>query len=149
MYKKILVTLDGSKLAESVIPHAQAVAQQFEAEIVLLEVVPSPVTMAVGHFEHASAEVLESLREAALSIAREYMDAQVAAMKEAGFNVRGEVVEGEPVECILHYAGEWGVDLIAMATHGRSGLGRWVYGSVADRVLRSADHPVLLIRAQE
>lgn len=149
MYKRILVTLDGSALAESVLPHAKALCKQFDAEMLLLNVVASPVTVAMGYYEHASADVLETLRTTAMAKANTYLQGKVAELQAQGLKVRGEVKEGEAVECILHYADEWGVDLIAMATHGRSGLGRWVYGSVADRVLRGAVKPVLLIRSQE
>jgi nucleotide-binding universal stress UspA family protein len=149
MYEKILVTLDGSSLAESALPHAEAVARQFAAELTLLQVVPSPMTIAVGYYDHLSGEVLETLRDTALEQAREYIDGQVAAVTEQGIKASGQVVEGEPVECILHCAEELAVDLVVMATHGRSGLGRWVYGSVADRVLRGSEQPVLLIRAHE
>ena len=142
MYQTILVTLDGSPLAESVLPHAEAIGRQFEAELILLQAVPSPVTVAVGYYDQVSHEVLETLRDIARHSAEQYIEAQVAALAKGHSKGRGEVVEGEAVTCILRCAVERNVDLIAMATHGRSGLGRWVYGSVADRVLRGADRPV-------
>jgi nucleotide-binding universal stress UspA family protein len=149
MYDKILVTLDGSSLAESALPHAETMARQFGAALTLLQVVPSPVTLAVGYYDHVSVEVLEALRDTALEQAEAYIERQVAALEEQGMTVSGQVVEGEPVECILHFAEELSADLIVMATHGRSGLGRWVFGSVAERVLHGAQSPVLLVRARE
>ena len=149
MYEKILITLDGSSLAESALPHAEAIARQFGGELTLLQVVPSPVTIAVGYYDHLSGEVLEALRDTALEQAKVYVEEQVAAVTGRGIKASGQVVEGEPVDCVLHCADELVVDLVVMATHGRSGLGRWVFGSVADRVLRGAERPVLLIRARE
>jgi nucleotide-binding universal stress UspA family protein len=136
-YKKILVTLDGSSLSESVLPHAQAMGRQFSAEVILLQVVPeSDATL--GDFDTG-----ESGEKA-----HHYLTDKASTFTEDGVKVRTLVKEGDPVKTILHVAEDEKVDLIAMATHGWSGLDRLFYGSVTDRVLRSATHPMLVIRPE-
>lgn len=149
MYRKILVTLDGSPLAESVLPHAEALARQFDAEVILLQAVSLSASMGWGISDPASVELVETLRETVLGSARDYMQEQVSRLEARGVRARSQVVEGGAVDTILHAADQLEVDLIAMATHGRSGMGRWVYGSVAERVLRGATRPVLLVRSRE
>lgn len=149
MYKKILVTLDGSPLAESALPHAQAVARQFEADLILLRVFTDADLMSWGFDRRENQAYLESLREKALAEAMQYLDEKAAAFTESGLRVRRLVEQGQVVDSVLRVADEEAVDLIVMATHGWSGVSRWVYGSVADRVLRSASHALLLIRATE
>ena len=136
-YKKILVTLDGSSLSESVLPHAQAMGRQFSAEVILLQVVPeSDATL-------GDLDTGESCEKA-----HHYLTDKASALTEDGIKVRTLVKEGDPVKTILHVAEDEKVDLIAMATHGWSGLDRLFYGSVTDRVLRSATHPMLVIRPE-
>ena len=136
-YKKILVTLDGSSLSESVLPHAQAMARQFSAEVILLQVVAESDTT-LGDFDKG-----ESCEKA-----HRYLKDKASALTKDGVEVRTLVEEGDPVKTILHVAEDEKVDLIAMATHGWSGLDRLFYGSVTDRVLRSATHPMLVIRPE-
>lgn len=136
-YKKILVTLDGSSLSESVLPHAQAMGRQFSAEVILLQVVPESDANLVDFDKGESCEK-----------AHRYLTDKASAFTEDGVKVRTLVKEGDPVKTILHVAGDEKVDLIAMATHGWSGLDRLFYGSVTDRVLRSATHPMLVIRPE-
>ncbi len=136
-YKKILVTLDGSSLSESVLPHAQAMGRQFSAEVILLQVVPeSDATL-------GDLDTGESGEKA-----HRYLTDKASAFTEDGVKVLTLVKEGDPVKTILHVAEDEKVDLIAMATHGWSGLDRLFYGSVTDRVLRSATHPMLVIRPE-
>lgn len=137
-YKKILVTLDGSSLSESVLPHARVMGRQFSAEVILLQVVAgSDATL--SNFDKG-----ESCEKA-----HRYLTNKASALTGDGVKVRTLVKEGDPVKTILRVAGDEKVDLIAMATHGWSGLDRLFYGSVTDRVLRSATHPMLVIRPPE
>ncbi len=144
MYKRILCTLDGSELAEQAIPHAEAICRAFQGELILLRVVEPPIMPLLPEFAGAELNILPELHKQA----REYIDRWVQELAAQGCRVTGEVEEGLPAATITEYAREHDIDLIVMATHGRSGLSRWAFGSVADRVLRSAGRPVLLIRAE-
>ena len=144
MYKRILCTLDGSELAERALPHALAMAKAFSASLVVLRVVEPPPPPILPDIAAVELQVLPEL----MTVAQEYVDKKATALAKEGVDVTGAVVEGRAAETIASYAQEQGVDLIVMATHGRSGLSRWAFGSVADRVLRLASCPVLLVRAR-
>ena len=149
MFQKILIPLDGSQLAEQAIPVALEVAKKFESEIVLARIVvpPYPITHVSGP---PYGDMLVGLRDIVQDEAQGYVQDQEAILQRQGFRVTTEVVEGEPIaEQILKVAKSQQVNLIVMGTHGRGGLGRWVYGSVAERVLRHADVPVLLTRSTD
>jgi len=154
MYKKIIVPLDGSELAECVLPHLEVIAQGCEMpEFTFLYVIkPS------GNWENWS--IIHRKKEKAT----DYLEKKVKSAREKGLNVRYEVLVGNPAESITDYATEpvgdpassityyadkKGADLIVIATHGRSGIGRWARGSTADKILRSSKIPVLMVRAQE
>jgi nucleotide-binding universal stress UspA family protein len=145
VYSKILIPLDGSTLAEQTLPCALEVARRERAEVTLLCVVP-PIreseVMDDGYVLYA-----DQLTEMAQSDARAYLNRIACPLHAEGIKVKTALEVGIPADCILDYAQTMQMDLIAMATHGRSGVGRWVYGSVADRVLRAAACPVLLTRA--
>jgi nucleotide-binding universal stress UspA family protein len=79
---------------------------------------------------------------------KKYLAKEEEQLKDAGLSVRSEVRKGRPAEQIIEYASEKSFNLIVMSTHGRSGLGRWVFGSVASKVLHEASSPILLIRPQ-
>ncbi|MCA9941120.1 MAG: universal stress protein [Anaerolineales bacterium] len=148
MFKHILVPLDGSALAESALPVALEVAQKFDGEITLVRVVLPPHV--VSHTTGAAyASLITGLRELAYEEAESYLKTQQGSLRQQGHIVHCKVVDGEPVaDIILDVAEGLPVDLIVMSTHGRSGVSRWVFGSVADRVLRLASMPILLVRAQ-
>jgi nucleotide-binding universal stress UspA family protein len=159
VYGKILVPLDGSKPAEVVLPYVQELARRFDSEVTLIQVIaplsklvteampvgmePSGAAAAVGL--EAASEALRAEREDA----RSYLAAVAERLKAEKTEVRTEMVEGAAGDAIVDFAHQHGMDLIAMSTHGRSGLSRVVYGSVADHVLRRAGTPVLLIRSRE
>lgn len=163
MYRRILVTLDGSKTSEAVLPEARKFCEATGAEAVLLMVAPSPHAMAEaprplvaagaaapgGVVDVPPARTYESRDQAidrARSETQEYLARHEAALKEAGVSVKMHVALGKPVEEILACARETEADLIMMATHGHTGLGQVVFGSVAGRVLGSGVKPVLLVR---
>ncbi|MGE5618733.1 MAG: universal stress protein [Sphingomonadaceae bacterium] len=149
MYHRILVPLDGSPLAEAALPHATAVARRFNASLILLQVVPTlPTATTVDTVAGAGAEAVIALEaiEATERAAVEYLEEVARRPELAGLHVEVEVVRGRPAREIVRRARDGKADLIVMSTHGRSGLGRLVFGSVADEVLRDAGVPILLIR---
>lgn len=141
MYKKILVPLDGSPLAEAVLPHAQALAKSEGAEIVLLSV---PVTPSYDYLERTPG-LASQIIESAEKETEAYLKAEVEKLTGEGMKVSGVMREGPIPEMILKVADEVHADMIAMSTHGRSGIQRWLMGSVADRVVHHAHIPVMLI----
>jgi nucleotide-binding universal stress UspA family protein len=142
MYKRILLPLDGSAMAEQALPHALAQAEHFGAELVLLRVLePFP------HARGISASDLTSIRQQTDEWTREYLDRLAADLCDRGFAVETVIVEGSPSLVITQYAEANEVDLIVLCSRGRSGLSRWLMGSVADRVMRGAAGPVLLVKA--
>lgn len=143
MYKRILVTLDRSEFAEQALVHAVAVAKAFGSTIELLSVVPLP--QAAG----PDAGILFIDWDGEVAECEAYLAGVVSRLTEEGLKAESEIRRGEVTEEILRHAEEMHADLLVMSTHGRSGLGRWVYGSVADRVLRHAAVPVLLVRVVE
>jgi nucleotide-binding universal stress UspA family protein len=143
MYKRVLVPLDGSALAEQALPHAVAIAERFQAELILLRVLaplPRPPT--------AIPAVLQKAEEASASLVRKYLERLVADVQERDIRVKLATIVGRPHLQIIQYAETNQVDLIVMSTRGHSGLSRWLMGSVADRVVRGAGVPVLLVRAR-
>lgn len=143
MYRKILVPLDGSELAEQILPHAEGLAKLGQGEVILFYVVP-----VIRGFEEAelSPEALREQIAARGGQASKYLQRIEEDLKQKGVTARSAVTDGDPATRIVDFAEEEGVDLIAMSTHGRSGLSRWVLGSVAEKVLRTATKPVLLTR---
>ena len=147
MYRKILVPLDGSKLAECVFPHVEALIQGCQAkEIVFIRVVEPISLLVTGEYIPAAVDI-EQLLSSMTAEAEGYLKALVQGFKRDGADLKWEVKSGRVVEILVDYAVDHGIDLIVIATHGRSGVSRWVWGSVADRVLRSSCVPVLMVRA--
>ena len=142
MYKRVVVPLDGSPLAEGIIPFIIEIAGPLDMEVVLLRVVqPIPPEVVEGS-RHV---VLEDVG-ARLGEAREYLAPLAAQLAARGVRAETQVRHGEPVAEIVAGARQVGADLVAMTTHGRSGLGRLLFGSVAEAVLRQAEIPVFLMR---
>jgi nucleotide-binding universal stress UspA family protein len=149
MFKHLLVPLDGSGLAEVALSSAVSLAQQFESKLSLLRVVRPPEVTGQTSGGVAHGEFVADLRQRALSEAQQYLRSQQGILRQQGLHVDILVVEGRNVaELILDNMLALEVDIIVMSTHGRGGLNRWVFGSVADKVLRRAEVPILLIRAQ-
>jgi nucleotide-binding universal stress UspA family protein len=108
------------------------------------------VVESVGLSSSAGPSMLEDQQEkesARKASAEDYLKQVVSRLKHEGATIRVEVLIGRVTESLSDYAGDNGVDLILIATHGRSGVTRWVRGSVADKTLRSANVPVLMVRA--
>jgi nucleotide-binding universal stress UspA family protein len=145
MYRRALVPLDGSPLAEGVLPLLLKIARPLDMSIRLLRVLEPPST-AIGDGMRPS---LLADPESRVREAEDYLAASAASLRALGTDVTVEVRHGRPDEQIVEAARETGADLIAMSTHGRSGLGRLLFGSVAEQVLRNADVPVFLMRQTE
>jgi nucleotide-binding universal stress UspA family protein len=144
MYRRILVPLDGSKLAEVAIPHAMMLAKQFEAEVVLLMVLgPLPEPSMAGRRVVRSAEI------ASTQLAQSYLEGVASPLRQEGAKVSTKTTEGKPYIEIVRFAEQESIDLIVMSTRGHSGLSRWLLGSVADRVARGATVPLLLVQCHE
>jgi nucleotide-binding universal stress UspA family protein len=141
MYKKILVPLDGSPLAEAVLPHADALAKSEGAEIVLKRVAVTPARYIFAHNPAEGNNIIHIIEKET----EDYMKAEVAKLQDEGVKVTGITREGAASEMILEAAEDTHADMIAMATHGYSGVQRWLMGSVADRVVRYSHIPVMLI----
>jgi nucleotide-binding universal stress UspA family protein len=146
MYKKILVPLDGSKLAECVLPHVEELATGCGAEQVILVSVTERVTgyrLVEGYEERLVPEAVGKEEKAA----QKYLDKTAKALEAKGVKVLTEVLLGKPAEEIIIYATNQKCDLIIISSHGRGGISRWAHGSVADRVFRASGVPVLMVKA--
>ncbi len=144
-YKKIMVTLDGSTLAAQALPHALALAEIHQAELILFRVVQEAHPL-VGYVQEGALDT-QKRQEQVLDEASQALTEIVNELKLHNLTARSVVEVGLPAETIIDYASKNDVSLIVMSTHGRTGLARWVYGSVADKVLRGAPCPVLLVRS--
>jgi nucleotide-binding universal stress UspA family protein len=150
MYQKIMVPLDGSKLAECVLPHVEALATCCGTEQVILVSVTERIRgyRVIEDYAQSSGERL--LPEAVgkkEKQAQRYLGKIAKTLEAKGIKVLTEVLLGNPAEEIALYATNEGCDLIIMASHGRSGPSRWAYGSVADKVFRASCVPILMVRA--
>ncbi len=164
MYKKILIPLDGSKLAECALPHAEELAKSCNAaELILVSVTErvqgyqavdgstEQFVLSGGGFGSALQPPPRRLVPEAFGKkekqAESYLDRIADKLESKGLKVHTEVLFWPPAEAIASYAKQNGADIIVMSSHGRSGVSRWAYGSVADKVLRTSCVPVLMVRA--
>lgn len=147
MYKKIMVPLDGSELAECVLPHVKAIAVGFEeVELFLLRVVEPERLYRVA--DSSIDPNLISIREGERTKnAERYLQKIARIFVEAGLPCTVKAIVGRVAESLVDFCHKEHVDLIIIATHGRSGVTRWVRGSVADKILRSSKIPVMMVRA--
>jgi nucleotide-binding universal stress UspA family protein len=141
-HKRVLVALDGSSSSEAVLRFLVEIAGPLDMTVMLLRVVEPVPPMVL----EASPQVLLDDVEARRRDAEEYLAPIAAALRANGVDVSWQVRHGRATEEILAAAREGEVDLVAMATHGRTGLGRLLFGSVAEGVLRQATVPVFMIR---
>ncbi|MGB2799901.1 MAG: universal stress protein [Dehalococcoidia bacterium] len=143
MYKRMLVPLDGSELAEVVFAYAKELAGRLSLDVTLLHVC-SPTEQELAPMHRSYTEHMAGIVKLQVEAIQKKVGIQPGS-KEV--ETRGELAVGYPAEQILSYADENDIDLILMATHGRSGIRRWAIGSVADKVLRASKVPVWLVRA--
>ncbi len=147
-YKHILVPLDGSAFAEMALKDALSLAQAYQSKISLVRVVEPPHLLSAQLALESAAAFLE-LGTLLAQEAQEYLAQKQQALQSEGYEVGTLVMEGDVIaNQILTAAEQIGADVIVMSTHGRSGIQRWVFGSVAERVLHHAALPVLLVRVK-
>ena len=147
MYQHIMVPLDGSELAECVLGHVVSVAKGCAVPKVTLIRVVTPITIYGTEFDGSiGLPELQKVEQENVASARKYLDNQAVQLKEKGIDAQAQVFFGNVLESLTDFAEKNKVDLIIIATHGRSGISRWVWGSVADRILRSAKVPVMMVR---
>ena len=149
MYKKIMVPLDGSELAECALPHAEDIALKYGADIILVSVTERiKGYRPVEEYGSPLGETLVS--EAAGKLEKQgqkYLDRIAKGLESKGIKVQTEMLMGNPAEELIIYAKTENCDLVIMASHGRSGPSRWTHGSVAEKVIRSNCAPLLMVRA--
>jgi nucleotide-binding universal stress UspA family protein len=148
MYTRIIVPLDGSKLAESALPEAEKLAAMSNGDLVLVRVVDYSSRDRFGDFGllyeyEAMARALEEERE----LATAYLTDVSSRLSAGGYTVSTQLVDGIAAKAIVGIAQPG--DVIVMATHGRTGMRRWFIGSIAEEVLRHSSVPVLLVRAPD
>jgi len=144
-----MVPLDGSQLAECVLPHVEAIAIGCGVPEVVLVRVLEHVDVQSDVDYTADKETRQLMDEGRKAKAEDYLSEIAGRVKFQGAKVNTTVLFGKAAEGLSDYAHENDVDLIVIATHGRSGVSRWIWGSVADRLLRSSRIPVLMVRPSE
>jgi nucleotide-binding universal stress UspA family protein len=155
LYQRILVPHDGSSFAELVLPHVTELAQRFDAELILLEVIspPNPALYAgdaeAGIGADLAVQEIEEAQDELRAQGQARLVSLVGSLGAQGIRASYRVVDGDPAREIIRFARENQIDLIAMTSHGRTGLVRTILGSVTDLVLREAITPVLVVRASE
>lgn len=146
MYQKILVPLDGSERAEKILTHVEELAARYQATVMLLQVIAPAANIITGGLITPLPDQLESDKKQSES----YLNGIKARFQEKQIEAQTwVVVSGPVVEAILQAAEEEKVDLIAISSHGRSGLARVFYGSVAVGLLNRVDRPMLIIRSRK
>jgi len=148
MYKKMLVPLDGSEFSECVLDHVRAIAKGCQVPEVVLLGVAEPLTHQV-YYMMGMEDQLENWQKENEKYVGSYLSRAAAELRKDDIAGKTVVVSGRPAEAILDYANKNQVDLIVMSTHGRSGVSRWVLGSVTDRVVRNTTASVLTITPRE
>lgn len=145
MYQKVLVPLDGSKLAECVVEHVKSIATGCQVPTVVLLQVVEPIGLR-GYLPRGMAEdTYRDAKETAEIQAKNYLNEMAERLKAEGIAVETDIADGLPADEILSYAEEKGVDLIVMSTHGRTGVSRWFSGSVVEKVVSQSLIPVLVV----
>lgn len=145
LYQRILVPLDGSKRAEAILLHVEDMAQCYQAQVILLQVIEPRPLLIDGTY--AVPDLVE--HEEHFKTAEGYLQALQGKLHKKGLEVKIQVAQGPVVTEIIDTAEREKVDLIAMASHGRTGLARVFYGSVAAGVLHRIDRPLLLVRSED
>lgn len=148
MFKHIMVPLDGSPFSETALPYALELARKFASRVTLVHIVPSP-SVVVSELVADSADLYLQMREHDLAQADDYLTQKVAALVADGFSADHRLIEGDDTAGeLIDLAESLRVDAIVMTSHGRAGVSRWLFGSVAGKVLQHAHVPVLIIRPE-
>jgi len=148
MYKNIMAPLDGSELAESVLPHVKAFIKGFDiSDVVLVRVVEPDSTSVIDDGEVDFINKLLDFDKKRISSAKAYLDGVGEGLTGEKGKPHTAVLFGKPADSLIDYIESNDIDLIVIATHGRSGVTRWLMGSVAEKILRSAKVPIFIVRA--
>ncbi len=148
MYQKIMVPLDGSELAECVLPHIETLIKGGGVrEVIFARVVPPFELTPVRGEPWFNDEQIVQIDAKNKKVAEDYLDQMVSRIDYGKVNVKAEVMTGKAADRLSDYAIKNEVNLIVIATHGRSGVSRWVMGGVSDRIIRSSCVPVLTVRS--
>lgn len=146
MYKTILVPLDGSNRAETILPYVEELAHRFSSKVILFQVVETPFFATPSGQPDITLYLKEM--ERCIEEATKYLIGFQGEFQKKNLDASIDIGKGPVVEAIINTAERNKVDLIAIASHGRSGLAQVFYGSVAAGVLQRVDRPLLLIRSQ-
>ncbi len=145
-FRKIIVPLDGSEFAESVLPHVRTLISGCSvAEVELVSVV-QPVEMHYRAAVPLDSHEEKQINQSEVKAAANYLERVKTGLVAPNLNVTTRVLTGRPADALTAHLEGGGYDLLVMATHGRSGPSRWVLGSVADRLIQISPIPVLLVR---
>ncbi len=151
-FRSILVPLDGSPLAESVMPYVEQLATAFESRVFPIQVVQPLITPPIPVASYAAGVALkdheDDLAQVMMAKAGEYINARETSLHDKGVNATSSVLVGKPYETITQYAEANSIGLIAVTTHGHIGSKKIPYGSITSKILESSSQPVLLIRPQ-
>lgn len=146
MFSHLLVPLDGSELAELALPVAQQLAEKFHSKITVVHVLVNLPHASLINTESHDA-IFDRIRRESYESAVNYLSRIGESLRKDGIDANYHFIEGRSAaEALLSASETLEVDGIVMSTHGRSGFNRWVFGSVADKVLRGTDVPVVLVR---
>lgn len=147
--RKTLVPLDGSQTSESIIPYIKELASKLKSEVVLFQAIQPfynvVVTVEGAIYVPYTPEEMKSM----VTTAEGYLNKVAEPLKGQGITAGCKVGIGDPAKAIIDFADEVHADIVAMSTHGRSGIDRWAFGSVADKVLHAGNTPILLVRAED
>ena len=147
MFEKILVCLDGSELAEQILPYITEQAKKCKSKVILIQAIAKPSSVISGTGP-VTGPALQDQIEAEDNKAIKYLSRIATKLQDEEIAVEYTTVKGAPGNVMVEYARENGVDLIAIATHGHSGIKRAILGSVADYVIRESHLPMLVIKPQ-
>ena len=145
MYNQILVPLDGSELAEMALPHAESLALKYDSTLILLSIVTPPTITSRGA---KAMELFEDQINTLMQDADEYLDKLREKLAEKQIKTETYTKLGSVVKSIIEFADNDNVDLVLIASHGRSGLGRFFFGSVAAGILNRVGQPLMVIRCK-
>lgn len=146
MYQRIMVPMDGSELAERVLPHVETIAASSNATVELVRVI-EPFELPTRGGIAISEDDIKQIEQHMESEAQTYLARIEDTLKGKGVKAESTVIRGKVAESLVDYARSSNADLIIMATHGRSGISRWAWGSVADRILHASHIPVLMVQS--
>ena len=143
--KNIIVPMDGSRAAQAVLPYVQEMAKTLKLEVVLIQVISAETTVQFTPMGPDTWAIPTDVLQRIDLVASGYLAGVGKELEREGISVRWDVLRGAAAHSIVEFARETPGSMVAMTTHGRSGLRRWVLGSVADQVVRASGEPVLVI----